>query len=215
MKLYDASFGNARGVAPTPPPTPAKVAKHGLRARVKSRDLLCACAVDIWLYLPPILPTGPIWLKLALWDPLPCLEYSASVWFMPCMHLLVKCKCPAGRKLLSIDLTLYRGQPKTFHHTLALMLKRYWDVWQSDLSLRKRTTGMIQAGRYVTKPGRQERWLPSPNCAEVVESILDPRGRGWQAPLWASGCCVLSPSLYRSHRHSLYTRRELVVNCII
>ena len=40
-----------RGVAPTPPPTPAKVANHRLRARVKSRDLLCACTVDIWLYL--------------------------------------------------------------------------------------------------------------------------------------------------------------------
>ena len=28
---------------------------------------------------------------------------------------------PTGRKLLSIDLTLYRGQPKTFYHTLALI----------------------------------------------------------------------------------------------
>ena len=51
-KLYDASFGNAKGGRTNPPPpTPAKVAKHRLRARVKSRDLLCACAVDIWLYL--------------------------------------------------------------------------------------------------------------------------------------------------------------------
>ena len=33
-KLYDASFGNARGVAPTPPAL-AKVAKRRLRARVK------------------------------------------------------------------------------------------------------------------------------------------------------------------------------------
>ena len=36
VKLYDASFGNAKGGShQPPPPTPAKVAKHGLRARVK------------------------------------------------------------------------------------------------------------------------------------------------------------------------------------
>ena len=35
-KLYDASFGNAKGGSHPPPPTPAKVGKYGLRARVKA-----------------------------------------------------------------------------------------------------------------------------------------------------------------------------------
>ena len=34
-KLYDASFGKAKGVAPTPPPVRPKVAKHRIRAKVK------------------------------------------------------------------------------------------------------------------------------------------------------------------------------------
>ena len=33
-KLYDAKFPNARGLHQPPPPTPAKVAKYGKRARV-------------------------------------------------------------------------------------------------------------------------------------------------------------------------------------
>ena len=36
--------------------------------------------------------TRPIWLKLAVWDLLLCLGYSASVWCMLCMHLLVSVK---------------------------------------------------------------------------------------------------------------------------
>ena len=43
---------------------------------LKSRDLLCACAVYIWLYLQYYWANL---LKVALWDLLPCLEYSASV----------------------------------------------------------------------------------------------------------------------------------------
>ena len=46
----------------------------------------------------PIPTTGLIWLKLAVWDLLLCLGCSASVWFMPCMHLLVK------KKLLNMAL---------------------------------------------------------------------------------------------------------------
>ena len=49
-KLYDASFGNAKGgVAPTPPPpTPTKVAKHRLRARVKPLISDSATRRSLW-----------------------------------------------------------------------------------------------------------------------------------------------------------------------
>ena len=41
------------------------------------------------LVISPMPTNGPIWLKLAVWDLLLCLGHSASVWFMPYMHLLV------------------------------------------------------------------------------------------------------------------------------
>ena len=37
-KLYDASFGNAKGGRTNPPPNTGEGGKHRLRARVKTRD---------------------------------------------------------------------------------------------------------------------------------------------------------------------------------
>ena len=102
---------------------------------------------------------GLIWLKVAVWDLLLCLGYSASVWFMPCMHLLVQTEAERRRREAGVK------QSMEIRVRSCMYVGMY--VWYLELSREPRH--VAQQTRYQNVGLRQSmewigsiRWIHNP-----------------------------------------------------